>query len=130
MIAGDAVLTGPGMPWETETRVIDGQVLRVYKNTEPTLRHFWIKFASLHKDKTCIVYENRRWSFGEVFQKTLQLASIFSRLYGMKKGDRIAICARNLPEYVLVFWACQLVGAISVLVNAYVYSCSSRSYPV
>ena len=39
-------------------------------------------------------------------------------VYGVKKGDRIAICARNLPEYIFAFWACHLVGAISVLVNA------------
>ena len=111
------------MPYETETRLIDGRVLRVYKNIEPTLRDFWIKYSKLHKDKTCIVYEDQRWSFDEVLQKTLELATMFQDLYGVKKGDRVAICARNFPEYVYIFWACHLLGAITVLVNAYVDSC-------
>lgn len=103
-----------------ETRLVNGQVLRVYKNLDPTLRDLWIKCAALYKDKTCMVYEDLRWSFDDVFQKSLQLASIFTEVYGIKKGDRIAICSRNLPEYILVFWACHLVGSISVHINAFV----------
>lgn len=52
-------------------------------------------------------------------------------------GDRVAICSRNYPEYLVAFWACRqlhsyyvlshnfycdmivdLIGAVSVLVNA------------
>ncbi|TCD70813.1 hypothetical protein EIP91_001503 [Steccherinum ochraceum] len=115
----DTILTAPGMPWEVETRIVHGRMIRVYKNNDPTLRDFWIKYATLYKDKECMVYEDRRWSFNDVFQSSLQVASIFTEVYGVKKGDRIAICARNLPEYIFAFWACHLVGAISVLVNAW-----------
>jgi hypothetical protein len=53
------------------------------------------------------------------------------------QGDRVAICSRNYPEYLVAFWACRkfwvydaqfgalpqpqlldLIGAVSVLANA------------
>lgn len=51
------------------------------------------------------------------------------------QGDRVAICSRNYLEYLVLFWACRkfpplvlpylnvlsdLIGAVSVLVNAWV----------
>ncbi|TCD70810.1 hypothetical protein EIP91_001500 [Steccherinum ochraceum] len=37
--------------------------------------------------------------------------------YNIQKGDRIVICSANIPQYLVAFWACQLIGAIPVLVN-------------
>jgi len=34
-------------------------------------------------------------------------------------GDRVAICSRNYPEYLVAFWASQLIGAVSTFVNAW-----------
>ena len=115
---GNAILYGPGMPFEMEHRLVDGRVLRVYKNLWPSLRAFWLWAADQFKDKTYIVYENERLTFGESFQQSLLAAAIFKEAYGVSKGDRIAICSRNLPQYIVAFWACQLLGAVPVLVNA------------
>src|SRR5204863_512474 len=38
---------------------------------------------------------------------------------GVGRGDRVAICSANCPEWVIVFWACALVGAIAVPLNAW-----------
>ncbi|KAH8105970.1 hypothetical protein BXZ70DRAFT_406830 [Cristinia sonorae] len=115
----DALLTAPGMPYETETRLINGRVVRAYKHLDSSLRDFWLKNAALHKEKIYMVYEDQRWTFDSVFQTSLGLAAIFKEVYRVNKGDRITICARNLPEYIFVFWACHLLGAICVLPNAW-----------
>ena len=34
-------------------------------------------------------------------------------------GDRVAIATRNLPEWVVAFWAAQAIGAVVVPLNAW-----------
>ncbi|KAK0435802.1 uncharacterized protein EV420DRAFT_1592335 [Desarmillaria tabescens] len=46
-------------------------------------------------------------------------AAMFRDVYGVKKGDRIIICSRNLLSYYTVFWACHLLGTVTALVNAW-----------
>ncbi|KAK0501759.1 hypothetical protein EDD18DRAFT_1307189 [Armillaria luteobubalina] len=38
-------------------------------------------------------------------------------VYGVRKGDRGTICSHNCPNYLVVFWACHLLGAVTALVN-------------
>ena len=117
---GDAILCAPGMPHEVERCLVDGQMLKVYKNLWPSLRTFWIEAATQFGDRTYVVYENQRFSYDAILQKSLIAAAVFKGVYNIHKGDRVTICSRNLPEYLIAFWACHLLGAVSVLVNAYV----------
>lgn len=111
-------MTGPGMPWEIETRLVKGKVQRVYKNISPSLRAFWLDVAPQHKDKTYIVYGEERLSYGSVFEQSLKAATVLEHVHGIQKGDRVAICSRNIPDYLVAWWACHLLGAVAVLVNA------------
>ncbi|KAE9407012.1 acetyl-CoA synthetase-like protein [Gymnopus androsaceus JB14] len=115
----EKILCGPGALHELETRVVDGQVQRVYKNLWPSLRIFWLYITQLHADKICVVFENQRLTFREAGIRAAKAASIFQDVYGVKKGDRVALCSRNYPEYLVLFWACHLIGAVVVLVNAW-----------
>ncbi|KAI0092719.1 hypothetical protein BDY19DRAFT_501652 [Irpex rosettiformis] len=114
-----AIMTAKGMPWEIETRLIKGKVQRVYKNLQPSLRDFWLDIAPQHKEQTYVVCGQERLSYGTAFEQSLKVATVFERVYGIQKGDRVAICARNIPEYLVAWWACHLLGAVAVLVNAW-----------
>lgn len=114
----DAILCAPGMPHEVETRLVAGQIQRVYKNLWPSLRDFWLFVSTEHKDKTYIVFEQQRWTYGQIAARASKAASIYQSTYGIRKGDRIAICSRNFPDFLVAWWACHLLGAVSVLVNA------------
>ena len=120
----NALLVAPGAPHETETRLIDGRLLRVYKNQWPSLRVFWLWALSQHKDAVYLVYEDQSYTFGQVHIRAVKAASVLRHVYGVQKGshqlpiysmtgcltragDRIAICARNYPEYIVAFWACR-----------------------
>ncbi|SJL14603.1 uncharacterized protein ARMOST_18066 [Armillaria ostoyae] len=113
----DRILTGTGSLLEIETCLIDGRVLKVWKNLWPSLRQFFLHSTGKNTDKTYVVYEGERYTFGETLEKAVKCAAIFRDLYGVKKGDRVVICSRNCPNYLVVFWACHLLGAVTALVN-------------
>lgn len=115
----DAILCAPGMPHELETCLIDGRLLRVYKNVWQSLRVFWLSAAKDHADKMYVVYERQRYTYQQVFERSVKAAAMYHDVYGIRKGDRVAICSRNYPDFLVAFWACHLVGAVSVLINAW-----------
>ncbi|KAJ7744452.1 hypothetical protein DFH07DRAFT_890342 [Mycena maculata] len=114
-----AILCAPGSLHELETRLIDGRVQRVYKNQWPSVRFFWLWASNLYPDRTYIVFEQQQYTYKEVFDRSLKAVAIFNDTYGVQKGDRVAICSRNYPEYLVAFWACHLIGAVAVLANAW-----------
>ncbi|XP_006460626.1 acyl-CoA synthetase [Agaricus bisporus var. bisporus H97] len=115
----EALLCAPGTPHEIETRLVDGRLHRVYKNLWPSLRAFWLSAAKDHANATYVVYEQQRYTYQQVFERSVRAAAMYRDVYGIRKGDRVAICSRNYPEYLVAFWACHLIGAVSVLGNAW-----------
>ncbi|KAF9495672.1 acetyl-CoA synthetase-like protein [Pleurotus eryngii] len=115
----EEILVAPGSLHELQTSLIDGRLYRVYKNLWPSLREFWLWASNEHADKTYVVFESQRYTYREIFQRSLKAASIYQDVYSIRKGDRVGICSRNYPEYLVAFWACHLIGAVSVLANAW-----------
>jgi long-chain acyl-CoA synthetase len=113
-----ARLTAPGELLEMEERVIRGVPTRVWKNAPPSLAAI-LAFSRSHGDADFMVYEDDRWSFERHFRAAAHLASVLVNRYGVKKGDRIAIAMRNLPEWSVAFWAASAAGAIVVPLNAW-----------
>ncbi|KAF9075840.1 acetyl-CoA synthetase-like protein [Rhodocollybia butyracea] len=124
------IITAPGALHELEHRVINGSVQRVYKNLWPSLRVFWLEVCKLHQDKMYIVYENERFTFQQMLEKSVKAAAMLRKSYNVQKGDRVGICSRNYIEYLVVFWGAvrrrrrltiplDLIGAVPVMVNAW-----------
>lgn len=117
------------MPHEIETKSIHGQTYRVYKNIHPTLRDFWSWACDQYSSQDLVAYdkhfqspakiERTRITFKQAFDKSLKVAALWRNVYAVKKGDRVAICARNYPDFLICYWACHLLGAVVVLVNAW-----------
>ncbi len=74
--------------------------------------------ASLHPDNDALVYPERglRHSYREFNELCGKLAKSLLAL-GIKKGDRIAVWAYNVPEWVLLQFATAKIGAVLVTVN-------------
>ncbi|TEB38383.1 acetyl-CoA synthetase-like protein [Coprinellus micaceus] len=115
----EALLTAPGSIHETQTALVDGRLYKVYKNLWPSLREFWLAALTQYAHDTYIVYEDRRLSYREVHDQAMRVASLMRTAYNIQKGDRVGICSRNSPEYLIIFWACHLIGAVAVLANAW-----------
>ncbi|KAG8999745.1 hypothetical protein FRB93_013117 [Tulasnella sp. JGI-2019a] len=115
----DILTKTPGSMFQTETVLIDGYLQKVFVNSWPNLRYFWLSAVSQHGPKDYIIYENERQTYAAVHKAACKAASIFYSNYGVRRGDRVGIVARNYPEWLVTFWACQLLGAIAVGVNAW-----------
>ena len=72
----------------------------------------------MHGDKTFLVYQDERYSFGESHRIVNALAQRLGT-YGVQPGDRVAIAMRNYPEWAFAFWAAIAVGAVVVPLNAW-----------
>lgn len=115
----EAILCGLGSPHEIETRLVDGRLQRVYKHLAPSLRDFWLSSVEKYHNDTYVVFEGERLTYGQVHEYALKAAGVYYSAYGVRKGDRICICSRNCSEFTINWWACHLLGAVPVLVNAW-----------
>jgi len=112
-----AILTAPGMPTEMEEVEIRGIKTRVWKNAPPTLRDV-VTIGRAHGEKIFLVHEDERVSF-EAFHRAVAAFAKVLEAKGVKKGDRIAIVMRNLPEWPVAFYAGISLGAILTPLNAW-----------
>ncbi|MGD0192837.1 MAG: class I adenylate-forming enzyme family protein [Rhizomicrobium sp.] len=112
-----ALLTAPGSRFEMDEAVIRGVRTRVWKNLPPTLREIVLQ-GRLYGARDFIVYENDRATFESFYRATVAVAEeLKSR--GVKKGTRVAIIMRNLPEWVAAFYGAAILGAIVTPLNAW-----------
>src|SRR5271166_5005032 len=114
----DAELTAPGQLFEMEEIDIRGVPTRVWKLAPASLRAVF-DLSLDHAGAVFLVYEDERTTFGEHYRIAASLAHRLVDRFGVKKGDRVAIAMRNLPEWIMAFWAIVLVGAVVVPLNAW-----------
>lgn len=98
---------------------IRGLRLKVFDNAPPHLRAILQLSAAEHADKDFIVYEDRRYSYGAFQTEVNQLAHALTAEYGVKAGDKVAICMRNYPEYMTAMMAIVSLGAVVVFLNSW-----------
>jgi len=112
-----ATLTAPGAPFEISEIPVRGVMTKVWKNVPPTLIDVF-RNSRAFGEREFTVHENDRVTYDANARATLALAA---RLMadGVRKGDRVAIIMRNLPEWPVAFFAGQLLGAIVTPLNAW-----------
>ncbi|HTE13552.1 MAG TPA: AMP-binding protein [Burkholderiales bacterium] len=91
-------------------------VLRLYADHNYTLNAAFASRAACNPQREFILFNGKSWSwqsFGESVERTARL--FVSR--GVKKGDRVAVMARNCDGHVLALFALARIGAIMVPVN-------------
>jgi len=113
-----AALTAPGQPFETDEVVIRGIPTRVWKHAPVSLRAV-LELSVAHGDKDFLVYEDERVTFKQHFARAATVGRALADRFDVTKGDRVAIAMRNLPEWVVAFWAAVSMGAVVVPLNAW-----------
>jgi acyl-CoA synthetase (AMP-forming)/AMP-acid ligase II len=110
--------TAPGQMFETK-EVINksGIKFNEYINFPDSIRGY-LDFALLHAEKECLVYEDERYTYKEVFEKSAQTGNALIS-QGIKKGDRVAICMQNNPEFIFAYLGIVGVGAVCVPLNSW-----------
>ena len=115
--AAHEILAAPGSMLEVEEREIRGVRIKTWKNAPPTLAEVFA-VSAFFAERVYVVNDEERVTFDAHRRAVARLAA---RLVadGVKKGDRVAIIMRNLPEWSVAFWAAALTGAIVTPLNAW-----------
>ena len=112
-----ALLTAPGSPLEIEEVEIRGVRTRTWKNLPPSLRAV-VEASRAHGERIFLVYEDERVSF-EAFHRAVAAFAAELAAQGVVKGDRVAVIMRNIPEWVVAFYAAAALGAVVTPLNAW-----------
>jgi long-chain acyl-CoA synthetase len=96
---------------------IRGVPTKVFRNAPPSLRAVW-DLSAAFAAFDFIVYGDERMTFADAHRDVRTVAR-WLRAQGVQAGDRVALATRNLPEWVVAFWAAQAIGAVVVPLNAW-----------
>lgn len=110
-------MTAEGQMFETQRTEVLGVEMTVWKHAPANLRQV-LDLSLRHAEREFLVYEAQRVTFDEHYRSAATLAHRLNEL-GVRKGDRVAIAARNLPQWVSAFWGAVIAGAVAVPLNAW-----------
>jgi crotonobetaine/carnitine-CoA ligase len=92
------------------------EVLRLYPEHDYTLNGVLESRAGRDPARPFIFFREHSWSWGEFAGKVDAAARVLAAR-GIRKGDRMAVMARNCDGHVLLLFALSRLGAIMVPVN-------------
>ena len=110
-------LDAPGSPFATSVIDIHGVPTKVFTAAPPHMRAIW-ELSAVHADKDYLVYEDERYTYGEIHRQVRVLAHYLAS-QGVRRHDRVAVSMRNYPEWVVAYWASVSLGAALVGMNAW-----------
>tara|TARA_Y100000768_G_C23989291_1_gene691112 strand:- start:3621 stop:5306 length:1686 start_codon:yes stop_codon:yes gene_type:complete len=88
-----------------------------YSSFPDNLRGYF-DFGLLHGDKEFLVYESERFLFKDAINKAAQVGNALIA-EGITKGDRVAICMQNNPEFIFTYMGIVGIGAVCVPLNSW-----------
>ena len=100
-----------------EQKNSSGITYREFTNTPQTLASYF-ELGLQFPGWEFIVFNGERFTFQEIYKKAAQMGNALKDA-GIQKGDRIAICMANNPEYIISYMAITSMGAICVLLNSW-----------
>ena len=111
-------LTSSGQLFETrEYTNSKGISLREYASFPDNLRGYF-DFGLLHADKEFLIYDSERFLYKDVIAKAAQVGNALIS-EGFEKGDRVAICMQNYPEFIFAYMGITGIGAVCVPLNSW-----------
>ncbi|ATY13140.1 fatty acid--CoA ligase [Amycolatopsis sp. AA4] len=112
-----ARLTAPGAPFEIRTEPVAGRPAKVFARRHRCLTEL-LEASRGFGDREYLVTVDSRLTFARHYDRVAALASVLRNEYGVGRGDRVALCAANCPEWIVGFWAAVSLGAIAVGMNS------------
>lgn len=108
----------PDAELAVQTEIIDGVETPVFAKTPKNLGQLYAQGLA-EPELPFLVYQDERYNFGETIDFSRRLARVLLKKYGIQKGERVAICARNSTEWCISYMASTLIGAIVVPMNSW-----------
>ena len=81
------------------------------------LAHVLSDSARRDLQKTALLWGEAKFSYGELWSRSLWVAGQLTREFGVKAGDRVGIWLKNCPEYIPALFGILEAGAVVVPIN-------------
>ena len=111
-------LTSPGQLFETREYKNSKEVTHLEYASFPDNLKGYFDIGLLHGEKDFLVYESERFLFKDVIAKAAQVGNALIA-EGVSRGDRVAICMQNNPEFIFAYMGIVGVGAVCVPLNSW-----------
>lgn len=85
----------------------------------PHLAAFFEAMCAMHHDKVFLVDAEQRLTFAQVYAQAQKLAAALLTAQNVKRGDRVAIAARNSACWVVMYMAIIMAGGVATLLNGF-----------
>ncbi len=72
--------------------------------------------ALVYRNKTAVIYNERRYTYSEFYRRINRLASALKKA-GIKKGDKVAFLCPNIPPMLEAHFGVPMLGAALVNIN-------------
>lgn len=117
-MAAMEALTGPGGAFELVDEDVLGVRTPAFAGRARALSEL-LEASIEHGDRDYVATLDERLSYAEHGARVRALARALQEEHGVGRGDRVGIAARNVPEWILTFWATVSIGAVAVGYNAW-----------
>jgi acyl-coenzyme A synthetase/AMP-(fatty) acid ligase len=68
-------------------------------------------------DQLFLIFEERQWTYAQFFDSVTRVGNWMIQELGIQRGDIIALNGGNSPEYLIVWYALEGIGALPSFVN-------------
>jgi long-chain acyl-CoA synthetase len=114
-----AGLTAEGGQLALGTATRRGVEMPTIAAAPPTLPLYFAYFCAQHKDAEFLVAGDERLTYGEVFAQAQGVARALTGGFGVTKGDRVGIAARNSPSWIVLYMGILIAGGVATLLNGW-----------
>jgi len=114
-----AAMTAEGGPLALTEIERFGRKLPVIAAAPPTLGAYVAHFCNEHQATEFLVAGDERLTFGAVYAAATEVAAALVGGFGVKKGDRVGIAARNSPAWITLYFGILLAGGVATLLNGW-----------
>jgi len=113
-----ARLRAPNSPLAVTNLLINGIDTPVFSQVPNNLSGIY-NLGLEQADLPFLIYQEERYSYGETVSMARKMASQLMHEFGIQKGDRVAVCSRNNPQWCIAYMAITMIGAIVVPMNSW-----------
>lgn len=114
-----AALTAEGGPLSLGRVERFGQSLPFIAAAPPTLTAYFAHYAEAHAGTEFLVAGDERLTYGEVYAAARKVAGALAGGFGVRKGDRVGIAARNSPSWIVLYMGILMAGGVATLLNGW-----------
>ena len=114
-----AAMTGAGGQLPLATIERHGVTLPMIAAAPPTLPAYFAHFCAQHGEATFLVSGDERLTYAQAYAKAAELAPVLVGAFGVGRGDRVGIAARNSPSWIVLYMAILMAGGVATLLNGW-----------